>query len=149
MYLPSKGLVLRDDRFKLLKKEKSCCFLLRNEHMNTKTWVFMIKICKSFMKYTEPSSQYSNLVFLEVHLQVLLWKSICKSFMKFTEHHVINVCRECACGCNIKKLKGRFISHKFSTGWTMGVVKSVEKEKSVAGQFTVKYNPETYCWLKN
>ena len=47
---------------------------------------------------------------------------------------------------NIKKtLKGRFIAHKFSTGWTVGVVKSVEKKKSVAGQFAVKYKSETYC----
>ena len=41
---------------------------------------------------------------------------------------------------NIKTLKGRFIAHKFSTGWAVGVVRSVEKKKSVAGQFAVKYN---------
>ena len=35
--------------------------------------------------------------------------------------------------------EGRFIAHKFNTGWTVGMVKSVEKEKSVAGQFAVKY----------
>ena len=40
---------------------------------------------------------------------------------------------------NIKTLKGRFIAHKFSTGWAVGVVQSVEKKKSVAGQFAVKY----------
>ncbi len=40
---------------------------------------------------------------------------------------------------NIKKLKGRLIAHKFNTGWALGVVKSVEKKKSVAGQFVVKY----------
>jgi hypothetical protein len=34
---------------------------------------------------------------------------------------------------DIKTLKGRFIAHKFSTGWVAGVVKSVEKKKSVAG----------------
>ena len=44
----------------------------------------------------------------------------------------------------IKTLKGRFIAQKFSTGWTVWVVKSVEK-KSVVGQFVVKYNSETYC----
>ena len=27
---------------------------------------------------------------------------------------------------NIKTLKGRFIAHKFSTGWSVGVVKSVD-----------------------
>ncbi len=43
----------------------------------------------------------------------------------------------------IKTLKERFIAQKFSTGWTVWVVKSVEK-KSVAGQFAVKYNSETY-----
>ena len=40
---------------------------------------------------------------------------------------------------NIKILKGRFIAHKFSTGWSVGVVKSVEKKKSVADEFAVKY----------
>ena len=45
---------------------------------------------------------------------------------------------------NIKTLKGRLIAHKFSTGWAVGVVKSVEKKKSVAGQFAVKYRSETY-----
>ena len=51
---------------------------------------------------------------------------------------------------NIKTLKGRFIAHKFSTGWAVGVVKSVEKKdsESVAGQFAVKYKSETYCWTK-
>ncbi len=41
---------------------------------------------------------------------------------------------------DIKTLEGRFIVQKFSTGWATvpGVVKIVEKKKSVAGQFTVK-----------
>jgi hypothetical protein len=38
---------------------------------------------------------------------------------------------------NIQTLKGRFIAYKFSTGWAVGVVKSVEKKMSVAGQFPV------------
>ena len=34
----------------------------------------------------------------------------------------------------MKTLKGRFIAHMFSTtGWVVGVVKTVEKKKSVAG----------------
>ncbi len=37
---------------------------------------------------------------------------------------------------NIKTLKGRLIAHKFSTGWAVGVMKSVEK--SVPGQFAVE-----------
>ena len=49
---------------------------------------------------------------------------------------------------NIKPLKGQFIAHKFYTGWSVGVVKSVEKKKSVAGQFAVKDQSETYCWTK-
>ena len=32
---------------------------------------------------------------------------------------------------NIKSPKGRFIEHKSSTGWAVGVVKSVERKKSV------------------
>jgi hypothetical protein len=30
---------------------------------------------------------------------------------------------------NIKTLKGRFIEHKFSTGWVVGVVKSGKEEE--------------------
>jgi len=67
--------------------------------------------------------------------------------------HVLHVCK-CEAGMsvenvpaavNIKTLKGRFIAHKFSTGWAVGVVKRVEKKKSVAGQFAVTYKSETYC----
>ncbi len=49
---------------------------------------------------------------------------------------------------NIQTLKGLFIAHPFCTGWAVGVVKSVEKQKSVAGQFAVKYKSETYCWTE-
>ena len=45
---------------------------------------------------------------------------------------------------NIKTLKRRLIAHKFNTGWAVGVVKSVEKKKSVTDQFAVKYKSETY-----
>ena len=30
---------------------------------------------------------------------------------------------------NIKTLKGRLIAHKFNTGWSVGVVKSVEMQR--------------------
>jgi hypothetical protein len=43
---------------------------------------------------------------------------------------------------DVKSQKGRLIAHKFNTGWVVSVVKSVEKKKSVVGQFAVKYNPE-------
>jgi hypothetical protein len=49
---------------------------------------------------------------------------------------------------NIKTLKGRLIAHKFNTWWAVGVLKSVDKKKSVAGQFAVKYESETYCWTQ-
>jgi hypothetical protein len=49
---------------------------------------------------------------------------------------------------NINTLKGRFIAHKFSSGWAVGVVKSVETKKSVAGQFAVTYTSGTYCWTE-
>ena len=32
-----------------------------------------------------------------------------------------------------------FVAHNFSTGWSVRVVMTVEKKKSVAGQFAVKY----------
>jgi len=57
---------------------------------------------------------------------------------------------------NIKTLKGRFIPHKFFTGWAVWVVKSGKEECcwpvccwpvcSVPDQFEVKYKPETYFW---
>jgi len=31
---------------------------------------------------------------------------------------------------NIKTLKGRLITHKFNTGWAVGVMKSVKRKKS-------------------
>jgi len=40
------------------------------------------------------------------------------------------------------------MAHKFSTGWAVGVVKSVEKMKSGDGQFAVKYESEVYCWAQ-
>ncbi len=53
---------------------------------------------------------------------------------------------------NIKTMKGRFMvllyNYKFSTGRAMGVVKSVEKKKSVSGQFAVKYKSEALCWTQ-
>ena len=48
---------------------------------------------------------------------------------------------------HIKTLKVRFIEHKFSTGWVVGVVKCVEK-KSVADQFAVRYKSDTYRWTQ-
>ncbi len=38
-----------------------------------------------------------------------------------------------------------FITHKFSTGWVVCVVKGVEKKKSVSDQFAFKYKSETHC----
>ena len=43
------------------------------------------------------------------------------------------------------------IEHKFSTGWPVVVVKSVEKKKRVAGQFAVKLvkdQTETFSGLR-
>ncbi len=48
---------------------------------------------------------------------------------------------------NIKMLKGQFIPHKFF-GWAVGVVKAVDKKKSVAGQFVIKYKSETHWWAQ-
>ena len=36
----------------------------------------------------------------------------------------------------------QFIPHKFSSGWSVGVVKSVEKKNSVVDQFVVNYKSE-------
>jgi hypothetical protein len=55
--------------------------------------------------------------------------------------------RECAAAVNIKTLRGRLIANKFSTGWAVGGVKSVEKEKSAVGP-AVKYESERYCWTQ-
>jgi hypothetical protein len=48
----------------------------------------------------------------------------------------------------MKPMKGRFIAHKFSAGWVADVVKSVEKKRSVASHFAVKYKSETYRWTQ-
>ena len=48
---------------------------------------------------------------------------------------------------NVKTLKGRLIPHKFNTGWTVGVVKCVEK-KIVTGQFAYK-GQKRIAGLKN
>ena len=50
---------------------------------------------------------------------------------------------------NTKKLKGRLIAHKFNTVWVVGVVKSVEKKKSVAGQFLDNIGQKRIVGLKN
>jgi hypothetical protein len=52
---------------------------------------------------------------------------------------------------NVKTLK--VIDYTQSSSHTSsklggGVMKSVEKKKSVPGQFAVKYRPETYCWTE-
>ena len=49
---------------------------------------------------------------------------------------------------NIKTVTGRCIAYKFNTGWSAGVVKNVDKKKSVAGQFVVKEQTGTLCWTK-
>ena len=68
--------------------------------------------------------------------------------MTFLKHWVTtSVAPECLSRMpavvNIKTLKGRFIARKISNGWAVGVMKNVEKKESVAGQFAVKYKPET------
>jgi hypothetical protein len=40
------------------------------------------------------------------------------------------------------------MEHKFSTGWAVGVVTSVKKKKSEAGQFSVNCKSETRGWTK-
>jgi hypothetical protein len=52
---------------------------------------------------------------------------------------------------NIKTLlKGRFIAYKFTTAWMVGVVKGVDKKKSVPGQFVVNHKSETFVsWTEN
>ena len=60
----------------------------------------------------------------------------------FLKHWVSTIvtpeCLSSACVVNTKTLKGRFIAHKFSSGWAVCVVTSVEKKESVAGQFADK-----------
>ena len=58
-----------------------------------------------------------------------------------TEEKTLNV-QNVHAVVNIRTLKGRFIAHKFSNGWAVGMVKSVEKKKSVAG-LAVKYKSDS------
>ena len=67
-------------------------------------------------------------------------------------HHLTHVRRlphQVPAVVDIRTLKGRFIDHKFSRGWSVGVVKSVETKRSVADQFAVKYKSEKYYWTQN
>ena len=44
---------------------------------------------------------------------------------------------------NIKTLRGRLIAHRFSTGWDVGKVKSLEKR---SGMFAVQYDSDSTAW---
>ena len=48
---------------------------------------------------------------------------------------------------NIKTLNGRWIAHKFSTWWVVGVVKTGKKE-SVSGQFALSISQKRITGLK-
>jgi hypothetical protein len=50
---------------------------------------------------------------------------------------------------NIKTLKGRFIAHKFSTGWSVGVVKSVEKRRVLLASSQSSIRQEHIAGVKN
>ena len=122
-----------------------CGFLLTSDSSR------MILFQKVMVKSRSGSASLPDPVALETEEQSLEREQ--------NERYVLEAMGDCAAGMsvenvpavvNIRTLKGRFIAHKFSTRWEMGVVKSVEKKQSVAGQFVLRVTQVlgTSCWCK-
>ena len=45
----------------------------------------------------------------------------------------------------VKNTEGTIYCTQVLDGWAVGVAKSVEKKKNIAGQFAVKCKSDTYC----
>jgi len=48
---------------------------------------------------------------------------------------------------SIKIIKGRYIAHRFETGWEVGMIKGVEGRGKNKGYFSVKYKTDKNLWL--
>ena len=42
--------------------------------------------------------------------------------------------------------QGRYITHKFESGWEVGVIKAFDKKGPHAGKFSVKYKDDPNWW---
>jgi hypothetical protein len=42
--------------------------------------------------------------------------------------------------------QGRYIAHKFESGWEVGVIKAFDKKDPHAGKFSVKYKDDPNWW---
>ena len=42
--------------------------------------------------------------------------------------------------------QGRYIAHKFESGWEVGVIKAFDTKGSHAGKFSVKYKDDPNWW---
>jgi hypothetical protein len=42
--------------------------------------------------------------------------------------------------------QGRYIAHKFESGWEVGVIKAFDKKGPHAGKFSVKYKDDPNWW---
>ena len=49
----------------------------------------------------------------------------------------------CLCVC---MPQGRYIAHKFESGWEVGVIKAFDKKGPHAGKFSVKYKDDPNWW---
>ena len=49
----------------------------------------------------------------------------------------------CLCVC---MQQGRYIAHKFESGWELGVIKAFDKKGPHAGKFSVKYKDDPNWW---
>ena len=44
--------------------------------------------------------------------------------------------------------QGRYIAHKFESGWEVGVIKAFDKKGLHAGKFSVKYKDDPNWWIQ-
>jgi hypothetical protein len=45
--------------------------------------------------------------------------------------------------------QGRYIAHKFESGWEVGVIKAFVKKGPHAGKFSVKYKDDPSWWTQS
>jgi hypothetical protein len=45
--------------------------------------------------------------------------------------------------------QGRYIAHKFESGWELGVIKAFDKKGPRAGKFSVKYKDDPNWWTQS
>ena len=110
----------------------------------TKEWSLMSK---------DQKAEYDDYVYYAEEQELAAWREAVASFVEVeslsTERGALYAVgdykgrgEEVPAVVDIKTLRGRFIAHRFSTGWDVGKVKSLEK----SGLFAVKYDSDSTAW---